>query len=117
MRKVQVFKWEQQLIDGRNKNVKVADFVGTFHQFGQDDNGGGQSAPVAIIEAPDGRVLSLYCEMIQFVEPTRAGPSADAFVLIITLQRLDGYMDAAQYGADHPWRIEIRSALAAAGAA
>jgi hypothetical protein len=30
-----------------------------------------------------------------------------------TLVKLDGYMAAAGYGADHPWRAEIAAALAA----
>jgi hypothetical protein len=30
-----------------------------------------------------------------------------------TLAKLNGYMEAAGYGADHPWRTEIATALAA----
>ena len=36
-------------------------------------------------------------------------PSA---ILAHTLRNLDGYLAASSHGADHPWRIEIASALA-----
>lgn len=37
--------------------------------------------------------------------------------LAAVLLRMDGYMDNSGYGADHPWRTEIRAALAASGVA
>jgi hypothetical protein len=67
MREVKVFKWEQQTVDGCRKSVKVLDTVGLFHLFGQDDNGEGVPAPVAVIELADGSVRSVYAEMIQFI--------------------------------------------------
>lgn len=70
MRKVQVFKWEQQVIDGCRTGVKVADFIGTFHQFGQEADGEGQSNPVAIVERQDGQLETPYCGLVQFL-PSR----------------------------------------------
>ena len=67
MREVKIFKWEQQVIDGCRQSVKVLDTVAVFHQFGQDDNGEGQSVPVAVVETVDGGVRSVYAEMIQFI--------------------------------------------------
>lgn len=68
MRQVQVFKWEQQVIDGCRQSVKVPDFKATFHQFGQEADGEGQSNPVAIVEASDGQVHSIYIGLVQFIE-------------------------------------------------
>lgn len=67
MREVKVFKWEQQVIDGCRQNVKVFDTFALFHQFGQDDNGEGQSMPVAVVETVEGNVRSVYAELIQFI--------------------------------------------------
>lgn len=117
MREVKVFKWEQQQIDGKWTNLKVYDSAALFHQFGQDDNGEGQSVPVAIIETPDGHVRSVYCEMVQFTDTPDISAKAEPTPMSAVLTRLDGYMENCHYGKDHPWRVEIADALRAAGAA
>jgi len=68
MREVKIFKWEQQVIDGVRKNVKVLDQVALFHQFGQEADDEGHSNPVAIVECADGRVETVVAWMIQFVD-------------------------------------------------
>jgi len=68
MRQVQVFKWEQQVIDRCRQSVKVPDFTAVFHQFGQEADGEGQANPVAIIETPDGQVHSAYIGLVKFLE-------------------------------------------------
>ena len=70
MREVNVFKWEQQVIDGCRKSVKVLNKVALFHRFGQEADGEGQSNPVAIVECASGQVETVYVQMIEFV----AGP-------------------------------------------
>lgn len=72
MREVNIFKWEQQAIDGVRKSVKVLDQVALFHQFGQEADGEGHSNPVAIVECADGRVETVVAWMIQFVVPSQA---------------------------------------------
>ncbi|OYO29183.1 hypothetical protein [Janthinobacterium sp. PC23-8] len=79
MRQVQVFKWEQQVIDGCRQSVKVPDFTANFHQFGQEADGEGQSNPVAIVEASDGQVHSIYLSLVQFIES--AATAGDATTL------------------------------------
>lgn len=90
MRQVQVFKLEQQVIDGCRQGVKVADFIGAFHQFSQDDNGDGVPMPAAIVEAADGSVRSVYAEMIQFIEPIAMPVSRAELVAALR--------EAARYG-------------------
>ena len=115
MRKVQVFKWEQQQdAGGVWRNVKAFDYMGRYHQFAQDDNGEGAQIPVAIVETADGSVRSVYAEMVQFVDARPAAEPAQQ-LLADTLLRLDGYMANLGYDDDHPWRAEIAAALADAG--
>lgn len=95
MRKVQVFKIvlepnPEGARPGAMKNFKRPDFIGTFHQFGQDDNSEGMQVPVALVEAADGSVRSVHVEMIQFIEPI-AMPVSHA-ELVAALR------EAARYG-------------------
>lgn len=66
MRQVQVFKFEQKVIDGCRQSVKVPDYIGTFHQFGQEADGEGQSNPVAIVERANGQVETVVAWLVQF---------------------------------------------------
>ncbi len=66
MREVNVFKFEQQVIDGRPKRMRVLDKVALFHQFGQEADGEGQSNPVAIVECASGQIETVYVHMIEF---------------------------------------------------
>ncbi|WP_219117117.1 hypothetical protein [Janthinobacterium sp. UMAB-56] len=79
MRQVQVFKWEQQTIDGCRKSVKVPDGMAAFHQFGNQyeefDNGAGNYT-TAIIERADGSVQQVNADMVKFIDPpVLAGPA------------------------------------------
>lgn len=67
MREVNVFKNEQQTINGCRTIVKVLDTVALFHQWGQEADGEGQSNPVAIVELGNGDVRTVYASMIQFI--------------------------------------------------
>lgn len=67
MRQVQVFKWEQQVIDGCRQGVRLPDFIGTFHHFGQDTDGDGNATQAAIVEAQDGQLHSVYVGLVQFI--------------------------------------------------
>lgn len=72
MRKVQVFKWERQEIDGCTKQVKVADFIGTFHQFGnsyEEFESGAGNFTTLIVERDDGTICEAYPSMCQFITP------------------------------------------------
>lgn len=81
MRQVQVFKWEQQVIDGCRQGVRLPDFIGTFHQFGQEADGEGQSNPVAIVESPDGQVHTVYASLMQFL-PSKFRPMDPPAMLV-----------------------------------
>jgi hypothetical protein len=73
MRKVQVFKWEQQQgLLGITKNVRVPDYTGLLHQLGQDCDDHGASIPVAIVESADGKLNSIHVDMVQFAPGSRA---------------------------------------------
>ncbi len=68
MRKVQVFKWEQQRdVGGNLQNVKVPDYMGLFHRLAQDHDDDDAPMPTAIVEGADGKLHSVYVEMVQFL--------------------------------------------------
>ena len=68
MRAVKVFKHEKK--SGDTFMTKVEDGQATFHQWGMDyeefDNGAGNFS-TAIIEREDGKIESVYVEMIEFI--------------------------------------------------
>lgn len=111
MREVNVFKWEQQVIDGCRKSVKVLDKVALFHQFGQEADGEGQSNLVAIIECADGEVETVFAPMIQFTDgpkhfdgkaacnesiPLRDGFAGRALAALISVPDKEDYKRGAQ---------------------
>ncbi len=72
---------KRQVMVSRNKILPTGKLkpqemgVATFHEFGQDHQeyeGGPGNYPVAIVEWPDGRVESVYVDMIRFLEPNEA---------------------------------------------
>lgn len=78
MREVNIFKLEQQTINGCRQSVKVLDKVALFHAFAQEADGEGQSNPVAIVECADGQVETVYAHMIAFVEGPKGADAPTA---------------------------------------
>lgn len=82
MRQVQVFKWIQERdADGKMQNLRVADGVAVFHQFGssyEEFENGPANYTTAIIERADGSVQAINADMIQFIVPPTAAAQVAA---------------------------------------
>jgi hypothetical protein len=133
MRKVQVFKWEKQRdVGGNPQNVKVPDYTGVLHQLAQDNDDDGAPIPVAIVEAADGKLRSVYVDMVQFApdslahspvvnELRKADRIINVMLNIMTLAQQNAAgakLEAEGVSPDGMTRAhERRAVLAAAGAA
>lgn len=76
MRKVIVFEYVLEVIDGRQISVPKQKCLATFHQFGvwhEEFETGAGNYSTAIVEFADGTVDSVPVHMIQFVTPTELG--------------------------------------------
>lgn len=82
MREVQVLKWIQERdASGKLQNVRVADGVAVFHQFGssyEEFDNGAANYTTAIIERADGCVQAINADMIQFTAPMAAAAHVGA---------------------------------------
>lgn len=68
MRKVNVFKQVKE----EGKWIKVLDFTGLFHQWGQvyeEFEAGPGNTTIAIVEKDDGNIVTINAELIQFQKP------------------------------------------------
>ena len=67
MRKVKVFKYKTEFIDGSPKSVRVLAGSGMFHQFGVFGDAENGLETMAIVEFENGKVDHFSLSMIEFV--------------------------------------------------